>query len=310
MTLRVAVILGPTATGKTRLAVAAAHSLGSEIISADSRQVYRGLDLGTGKDLDEYRSVSPPVAYHLIDICDPRDTYTVFHFQRDCYRVIEDRAGEPRYGEGTVPLLLVGGSGLYIESVIRGYRIADVPEDPELRSRLMERSHADLVEELRRLDPKRAMATDLASKKRVVRALEVVEHRSTAPVVLSKPPPIEVEYAVFGVEVERDVLRERIAERVDRRLALGMVDEVRRLLDRGVGFQRLQMLGMEYREISSFLRGDVSYRKMVSNLARKIGHLAKRQMTYFRGMERRGIPIHWLGPDDLQELLNRLAPTP
>jgi tRNA dimethylallyltransferase len=310
MTLRVAVILGPTATGKTRLAVTVAHGLGSEIVSADSRQVYTGLDLGTGKDLYEYRSVSPPVAHHLIDICDPRDTYTVFDFQRDCYRVIEDRAGDPRLGEGTVPLLLVGGSGLYIEAVIRGYRIADVPEDPELRSRLMERSHADLVEELRRWDPERAAATDLASKKRVVRALEVAEHRGKAPLALSKPPPIDVTYAVFGVEVERDVLRARIAERVERRLALGMVDEVRRLLDCGVGFARLQMLGMEYREISSYLRGDVTYHRMVSNLKRKIGQLAKRQMTYFRGMERRGIPIHWLGPDDLQELLDHLAPTP
>ncbi len=307
MTLRVAVILGPTATGKTRLAVELAHRVGSEILSADSRQVYVGLDLGTGKDLEEYRRVVPPISYHLIDVCDPRRTYTLFEYQQDCYRVLRRLAEQPRFGSGEVPLLLVGGSGLYVEAVLRGYRIADVPASEDLRRRLLWRPRAELVGRLQRDHPELASTTDLSSTKRVVRALEIGESSRTDPVRYGEPLGIPVVFTVFGVRVERPELLRRIADRVERRLELGMVEEVRRLMSGGLPSERLQMLGMEYREIARHLRGETSHERMVADLKRRIGQLAKRQVTYFRGMERRGIPIRWIGPGDWQAVLSQLG---
>jgi len=306
MSLSVLVILGPTAGGKTRLAVTVAHRLGSEILSADSRQVYTGLDLGTGKDLHEYRRVSPPVPYHLIDICSPRESYSLFDYQRDCFRAMRQCAGEERFGSGLVPLLLVGGSGLYLEAVIREYRIADVPESPTLRRRLMRRPHTELSKLLQVEDPELAGRTDLASKKRVVRALEVAQFAKGGPVAYSKPSGLEVCYTVFGVRVERDALLQMISDRVDQRFEAGMVEEVQALLDEGVPHERLRMLGMEYRAIANHLRGETSFDEMVSDLKQKIAQLAKRQMTYFRGMERRGIPIRWIEPGDSTTILRDL----
>lgn len=306
MTLRVAVIVGPTATGKTRLAVEVAHKLGSEIISADSRQVYRGLDLGTGKDVHEYSRVSPPVTCHLIDVCDPNDVYSLFHYQRDCYRVLRTLARDERFVSGAIPIVMCGGSGLYVEAVILDYRIADVPENTHMRRRLMERSHQGLVEQLRNEDRALHERTDLSSKKRVVRALEIADFAKRGEVRYSEPLAIDVEWSVFGVRVERSELRSRIALRVDSRLEQGMVDEVRVLVEKGIPPDRIAMLGLEYREISTYLRGDVSYGQMVTNLKAKIRQFAKRQMTYFRGMERRGIPITWIQPDDVDVVLNAL----
>lgn len=302
MTLRLIAIVGPTATGKTRLAVDLAHRLGSEIISADSRQVYVGLDIGTGKDLEEYSRVSPPVPYHLIDVCDPRQVYTLFDYQQDCYRLLRAKAAEDRFGSGTVPLLLVGGSGLYTEAVLRGFRIADVPENRELRVRLMRRGHGELVERLRRTAPDLYRDTDLKSKKRVVRALEIAEHANLSPTRAGAPLGIDIESAVFGVHVDRAELRRRIALRVERRLDQGMVDEVRSLLAAGVSHDRLSSLGLEYRIVGEYLRGVISHDVMREALKTRIGQFAKRQMTYFRGMERRGIPVRWISPDDIDVL--------
>ena len=170
MTLRLIVITGPTATGKTRLGVRVAHRLGSEIVSADSRQVYRGLDLGTGKDIGEYSAVSPPVPYHLIDIADPDTVYTLFDYHRDCYNLL--RSLHSAHGSRPRPLLMVGGTGLYIEAVLRDYRIPDVPEDPDLRHSLLGQRREDLIERLHRMDPEVAARTDTSSTKRVIRALE------------------------------------------------------------------------------------------------------------------------------------------
>jgi tRNA dimethylallyltransferase len=302
--VRVIVIVGPTATGKTRLGVEVAHRLGSEILSADSRQVYTGLDLGTGKDLEEYRSVSPPVACHLIDVCDPKRPYTLFHYQRDCYRVLEKKAGEMRYGSGSVPLVMVGGTGLYAEAMIRQFRIADVPENSELRRRLRGCEHHELVARLAAQDPELHAKTDLSSTRRVIRALEIADHATRGRVLYSEPPDFDVDWAVFGVRIDRATLRRRIAERVKARFERGMVDEVRGLLDDGISHERLYALGLEYRAVSEYLQGNTSHEAMVGDLNVRIGQFAKRQMTYFRGMERRGIEIRWIGPNDVKVILD------
>lgn len=304
MTLRLVVIVGPTATGKTRLAVEVAHRLESEIVSADSRQVYVGLDIGTGKDIEEYSRVSPPVPHHLIDICDPRRVFTVFDFQRACYEILRSKAREARFGSGAVPLVMAGGTGFYVEAVLRGYRIADVPEDRAFRERLMQRPHDELVERLLETAPELHSETDLTSTKRVVRALEVAEHARRSPIRFSEPLGIGLDVAVFAVRVDRSVLRRRIAARVDRRLDRGMVDEVRSLVAAGISHERLQMLGLEYRVIGDYLRGDMSFDVMRETLKTRIGQFAKRQMTYFRGMERRGTPIRWISPDDVAAVLS------
>jgi tRNA dimethylallyltransferase len=299
---RVLVIVGPNASGKTRLGVDVARALGSEIISADSRQVYRGLDIGSGKDLEEYRRVTPPVPYHLIDVADPREIYTLFHYQRDCYRLFATRHDEPAF-RGGVPLLMVGGTGLYVEAVLRGYRIANVPEDVEFRNRQMQRNHGELIEELHRLDPELSRRTDTSSKKRVVRALEIAEHSRSHPVRYSDPPPVTIEYAVFAVEVAREELHRRIDVRLDARLQQGLIAEVERLLAAGVTPARMAQLGLEYREVTALLTGAKTEHQMIDDLRRGIRQLAKRQQTWFRGLPRRGIEVTWIAPEDRDVLL-------
>jgi tRNA dimethylallyltransferase len=304
MTLRVLVIVGPTASGKTGLGVEVAHRLGSDIISVDSRQVYRGLDIGTGKDLSEYSSVDPPVPCHLIDVADPEEVYTVFRFQQDCYRVLGELATRHPYATGDVPVLLVGGSGLYAEAVIRDYRLADVGENRELRDRLSGVDHADLVAMLEADAPVLAEHTDMTSRRRVIRALEIAEHGSRAPIRYGRRPSVPLSFAVFGLRVDRRTLQRRIRRRLHSRLEEGMVDEVRDLLDQGLSPRRLETLGLEYREISAYLLGQKSMEEMVSALEHAIGRFAKRQETWFRGMERRGTPIRWIAPGDSAAILS------
>lgn len=297
MAIRLLVIVGPNAVGKTRLGIRVAHALGSEIISADSRQVYRGLDIGSGKDLEEYRRVEPPVPHHLIDVAEPQAIYSLFHYQSDCYRLLESKAGERPFADG-LPLVMVGGTGLYVEAVLRGYRMANVPEDVELRESLMRRGHQELIEELQRLDPDLADRTDCSSKKRVVRALEIVEHARDHEVHYSEPPPVAIEHAVYGIDVARDELHRRIDLRLDERMNEGMLAEVQGLLDAGVTPARMEMLGLEYGEVTALLTGRKSEQQMIDDLRRGIRKLAKRQMTWFRGLSRRGIEVTWIGPDD------------
>jgi tRNA dimethylallyltransferase len=310
MTLRLIVIAGPTAVGKTRLGVEVAHALGSEILSADSRQVYRGLDLGTGKDLDEYSEVEPPVPYHLIDIAGPAEVYTLYRYQQDCYRALRRLALEPRYQTGEVPLLMVGGSGLYIEAVIREYRISNVPENPDLRSRLRAEPRAELIRRLRDADTRLVASTDLSSNERIIRALEIAEASRAGPVATSEPLGIELASRVFAIRIDRPTLRRRIRSRLEQRFASGMVDEVRGLLDGGIGHTRLDRLGLEYREIGGYLAGRKPYGQMVDDLALAIGRFAKRQDTWFRGMERRGTPITWIEPGDAATILDAVRSWP
>ena len=300
--IRIIAVAGPTAAGKTSLAVAAASALGSEIISVDSRQVYRGLDIGSGKDLDEYRHTDPPVPVHLIDVADPAETYTVFHFQRDCYRILAEAAAREPFRSGT-PLIMAGGSGLYLEAVLRGFRIPDVAEDPELRERLMRIDREELVAMLRREAPERAERTDLSTRKRVVRALEIAAQEARGPVRYSEPLPVKMKVCAHVVEVEREELRRRISRRLDARLREGLVDEVRRLLDAGLPPERLRRLGLEYREVGSCLAGEKTYEKMVSDLRHGIFRFARRQEIWFRGMERRGMPVSRVAPKDVGTLV-------
>ncbi len=310
MTVRLMAIVGPTAVGKTRLGVEVAHALGSEILSADSRQVYRGLDLGTGKDLDEYCAVDPPVPHHLIDIADPNEVYTVFRYQQDCYRVLRRLATRPRYRTGTVPLVMVGGSGLYVEAVIRDYRIADVPGSPALRGRLRRHPHSELVARLRRAHPELAGRTDMERRERVIRALEIAAAARHGPVARSKPLGLDLSSRVYAIRIDRAELRRRIRDRLEARLAGGLVDEVRGLLAGGLADERLDRLGLEYREIGAYLAGRTSYRDMVDRLAVAIGRFAKRQETWFRGMERRGTPVTWISPGDTSRIVEDLARWP
>jgi tRNA dimethylallyltransferase len=303
MSLQVLAIVGPTACGKTRLGVEVAHRLGSEIVSADSRQVYRGLDIGTGKDLEEYAEVDPPVPYHLIDVADPAEVYTLFRFQQDCYRVLREMSVRPPFSEGAVPAVMVGGSGLYVEAVVRQYRLADVPNNPELRARLQNRFPADLVAELRRQSPDLALETDLKSARRVIRALEIAEYGMWNELRFGEPPGVSLGFSVFGIDVSRDELRRRIGTRLRARLEDGLIEEVQGLLDSGLGASRLDELGLEYREVAAHLLGKKSREEMASDLEIAIGQFAKRQQTWFRGMERRGTPISWIDPEDVESVL-------
>ncbi|MEW6755082.1 MAG: tRNA (adenosine(37)-N6)-dimethylallyltransferase MiaA [Candidatus Latescibacterota bacterium] len=288
-------VCGPTASGKTRLGVELARRYGGEILSVDSRQVYRGLDLGTGKDLAEYDAPEGRVACHLIDIADPRQVYTLWRFLADfgtAVRAVRDRGHLP---------IAVGGTGLYLEAALRGYRVPDVAADPELRRALMGQPAGELAARLEALAPDLHRRTDLSSHKRIVRALEVALHVGTGPPARGPVglPPMRA--LVLGVRWRRPELRQRIAERLDARLQAGLVEEVEGLLCRGVPPARLEELGMEYRHVARFLRGKLGREEMHRALLADIGRLAKRQETWFRGMERRGVPIHWVERAEVEQ---------
>lgn len=276
------VVLGPTASGKTRLGVALARRWGGEIISADSRQVFRGMDLGSGKDLAEYGDLP----YHLIDIAEPGTEFSVFDFQRACYAAFAQILSR-----GRLPVL-VGGTGLYLDAVLRGYHLPAVPDNPALREELAVLSDDRLRERLLRIKPALHNTSDLKDRERLLRAIEIAEGEVLAGHNLPARPPLHP--LVFGVRWERAALRRRIAERLHERLALGLVDEVQQLHCSGVPWERLEYYGLEYRFIARYLQGLMSYDAMVQQLAIAIGQFAKRQETFFRRMERQGIEIHWV----------------
>ncbi len=279
------VILGHTAGGKTSLAARVAARLDGEVISADSRQVYRGMDLGTGKDYGDYRVGGRDIPYHLVDILDAGEAYHVYRFQQDFAKVFREIEGR-----GTLPVMC-GGTGLYIESVLRGYRMLHVPPDPGLREELKGCSMEELQEMLVSMGPVHN-TTDTESRKRLIRAIEIAryqqEHREVTP-DLPRLEPL-----VVGVRYDRDTRRARITQRLEQRLEEGMVEEVRRLLESGVPAETMEYYGLEYKYLSRYVRGLIRYEEMFSGLNTAIHRFAKRQMTYFRGMERRGIPIRWL----------------
>ena len=279
-------VVGPTACGKTSLAVELALAVpGAEIISADSRQVYRGMDIGTGKDIAEYTREGVTVPSHLLDIVDAGEKYNLFEFQRDFLTAYEDIRLR-----GAFPIMC-GGSGLYVESVLKGYRLLPVPENPELRAALEEKSLEELTALLATCKQLHNN-TDTDNKKRAIRAIEIEEYYRTCPVEERYFPQINA--LTVGVMVDREVRRERISRRLRERLAAGMVDEVKGLLDSGLEPEQLIYYGLEYKYLTLFLTGAMGYDDMVNGLEIAIHQFAKRQMTWFRGMEKRGVQIHWL----------------
>ena len=282
-------ILGPTASGKTRYAVQLARQINSllsnhleasaEIISADSRQVYRGMDIGTGKDLGEYEEIP----YHLMDIVDAGEKYNIFEYQRDfekAYKDIRDRGGIP---------ILCGGSGLYIEAATCGYSLPEVPANPELRAELEQKSDEELIAQLASLKPLHN-TTDYDTRKRLIRALEIAIYEAENPVQRTSFLPKNTYY--IGTLVDRDERNARIDRRLEARLEEGMVEEIRSLNEK-VSAEDLIYYGLEYKFVTLYIIGELTYDQMRTQLATAIHQFAKRQMTWFRGMERKGIQIHW-----------------
>jgi len=290
------IITGPTATGKTALAAAVAYTLNGEVISADSRQVYRGMDLGTGKDPDDYLYEGKKIPVHLIDITDPGNKYNVFEYQRDFLRIYEDLKSRNIFP------VLCGGSGMYLDSVVSGYKLQEVPPDDSLREELEKRSMSELINILasyKKLHNK----TDIDTKKRVIRAIEIEEYYRSRKVSFKEFPAFS--YLIVGIMTDRATRRKRISERLKKRLDEGMVDEVRGLLEKGVDEEVLIYYGIEYKFITHYLKVRTDYDTMVKDLEVAIHQFAKRQMTWFRGMERRGIKINWIdGELSLNDKLN------
>lgn len=279
-------ILGPTASGKTPLAAALAKEIGGEIISADSRQVYRRMDIGTGKDLADYDGVP----YHLIDICEPGTKYNLFQYQQDFFDAYNNIIGK-----GKTPILC-GGTGLYIEAVLKGYKLSPVPQNQELRDRLEGKSLTELTQILMALKEKNGSnmhnTTDVDSCQRAIRAIEIETYNIEHPMPLRELPPIPS--LIVGVNIDREQRREKITRRLKARLEGGMVDEVKALLDEGIPAEDLIYYGLEYKFVTEYLIGKTTYEEMFQRLEIAIHQFAKRQMTWFRGMERRGFKIHWI----------------
>ena len=287
-------ILGPTASGKTPLAAALALRIGGEILSADSRQVYRRMDIGTGKDLSDYRLAvdgSPvDIPYHLIDICEPGTRYNLFQYQQDFFTAYEQVRGR-----GAVPILC-GGTGLYIEAVLKGYRLSPVPPNQALRDALEGRSLAELTEMLRQLKARSGSVmhntTDVDSAQRAIRAIEIEQYTLEHPMPLRELPAVES--LIIGVNIDRELRREKITRRLRARLDEGMADEVRGLLAEGITPEDLTYYGLEYKYVTEYVVGHLPFDEMFRQLEIAIHQFAKRQMTWFRGMERRGFHIHWI----------------
>uniref|UniRef100_UPI0015B1A1EA tRNA (adenosine(37)-N6)-dimethylallyltransferase MiaA n=1 Tax=Alloprevotella sp. TaxID=1872471 RepID=UPI0015B1A1EA len=283
-------ILGPTASGKTGVAVKLAAEIDAEIISADSRQVYRRMDLGTGKDLEDYCIQGKNIPYHLIDIAEPGTKYNVYEYQKDFLQAYNDIRSRGK------KVIVCGGTGLYLESVLRSYRLSPVPQNPELRENLSGKSLAELTHILSQYKTLHN-TTDVDSAQRAIRAIEIAEYYKHTPID-DRPFPTLTSY-VIGIDVDRETRRQRISARLKQRLDNGMVDEVKRLLAEGIPADDLIYYGLEYKFLTLYAIGKMSYEEMFRQLEIAIHQFAKRQMTWFRGMERRGIDIHWMKPEEV-----------
>lgn len=283
-------ILGPTASGKTSLAAALAYEIGGEIISADSRQVYRGMTIGTGKDLDDYSVNGHDIGYHLIDIAEPGDKYNIYEYQRDFHKVYSELM------QRNVRPILCGGSGLYIESVLKGYSLSTVPQNPELRQSLSGKTLDELTEILIDLKARNNSnmhnRSDVDTAQRAIRAIEIEMYNLQHPAQNRQFPPVES--VIIGVDIDRDSRRKRITERLKERLQHGLVEEVKGLMESGLSAESLIYYGLEYKFVTEYVIGKLSRDEMFCSLEIAIHQFAKRQMTWFRGMERRGFTINWI----------------
>ena len=296
-------ILGPTACGKTSLAAALAADIHAEIISGDSRQVYRGMDIGTGKDLADYRVGDISVPYHLIDIVELGTKYNVYQYQRDFMRAYDDIVGR-----GVTPILC-GGSGLYLEAVLRGYRMAPVPENKPLRQSLEGKSLAELTEMLNDIKTRKGLrmhnTTDVDTAKRAIRAIEIELYQDEHPEETEDIQPVDS--LVIGLHIEVGQRRERITRRLKARFDEGMADEIRRIIDSGVAPEELIYYGLEYKYVTEYVIGQRDFEETFRLLEIAIHQFAKRQMTWFRGMERRGVKIHWIDSQlPMEEKINEI----
>lgn len=299
-------VLGPTAVGKTRLAVLIAHRIGGEIISADSRQVYRGMDIGTGKDLHEYVVDDIKIPYHLINIAEPGEEYDLYRFTQDFQTAFSDitrRNKQP---------VMCGGTGLYLESIILRYQLHKAEHDNELREELENMTDEQLVNMLKSMK-KLHNVTDTVDRSRLIRAIEIAL-KSTEVIKMGNDEPFgKIKHRIFGIHLPRQVIRDRITQRLSQRLKNGMVDEVRELIKSGVSPEKLKYYGLEYKFVTKYLLGELSYDQMFKQLNTAIHQFAKRQMTWFRRMEKKNILIHWIDGDQdvdikLDQMLSLIDP--
>ena len=281
------VILGPTASGKTHLAVQLAHQLNGEIISADSRQVYRGMDIGTGKDLDEYTINNQAIPYHLIDILEAGEQYHIHQFQQDFLKVYHDIIAR-----GRTPILC-GGSGMYLEAVLKGYEFTAIPIDEDYRETLLPKPYEELLSNTGSLIRREGFNPDLSTKKRLIRAFEISHFLSQNP-DFEIPKPTIPKSIIFGLNPDTEIRREKITKRLHQRLENGMIEEVKTLVNNGIPPEKLIFYGLEYKFITQYLRDEMTYEIMVERLNIAIHQFSKRQMTYFRKMERDNLKINWL----------------
>ncbi|MEE4259059.1 MAG: tRNA (adenosine(37)-N6)-dimethylallyltransferase MiaA [Bacteroidales bacterium] len=289
-------ILGATATGKTRLAVELASLIDGEIISADSRQVYKGMDIGTGKDIEEYTFDGKTVPYHLIDIVEPGYEFNVFEFHREFHVAYKDVVSR-----GKMPVMC-GGSGMYLDAVISGYKFNKVPLNEFLRKNLEDLSDDELVKKLKSYGPLHNI-TDISDRHRLVRAIEIAEFEKKNEALPNELPTIHS--LNFGIRFERETIRRRVTERLEYRLENGLIEEVRDLLDGGLKAEQLMFYGLEYKYVTLLITGQMEYDEMFTLLNTAIHQYAKKQMTWYRKMEKKGVKIHWI--DGNINLDNKIA---
>lgn len=284
------VILGPTASGKTKLAVQVAHQLNGEVVSVDSRQVYRGMDIGTGKDLAEYAIDDQAILYHLINIVEAGDDYNIYRFQQDFNRVV------PAIWQQNKLPVVCGGTGLYLESVLKGHEFTAVPISPDLRDELSTKTDAELLALFDQTPAPYSAFADTSTRKRLIRAIEInqylIQHPANSPP--SPSPGNAYSYTIFGIDLPVEIRRQRISTRLHQRLTSGLIEEVEGLITTGIPAEKLIFYGLEYKFVTQYLQGELDYQTMVARLETAIHQFAKRQMTFFRKMERDGMHIHWL----------------
>lgn len=280
------ILLGPTASGKTRLAVQLARKLNAEIISADSRQVYKDMNIGTGKDLDEYIVDGTFIPYHLINIREAGEEYNIFEFQKDFSEAFQSIKARNKTA------ILCGGTGLYIDSILKNYQYTAVPINPELRNKLEHLSKSDLLELFNEIPSAYTPLADVSTNKRLIRAIEIGAYLEEHQYEIEEKPVLKAR--VFGIDISRELRRQRISDRLHSRLQNGMIEEVKSLLDRGVTSEKIIYYGLEYKFITQYLLGEFTYDELVNRLETAIHQFAKRQMTYFRKMERDGVQITWV----------------